>query len=692
NGLKEVSISLESVQKNQNKLGYLVIILSGLAAILLLGQEFRRFLGSKDYISDLLLRFRVQRESLGPSIILLNIVFGALSLFMIMGAYYLNRLYVTGNLASELGNVYLQLNYFLSNYDLAGIFDLVLLVISVFLLIDIILLCWFKLDAISRAKDRLVNTIRNWCSPRARDLISSVLLILAGLLTSGLVIGEFYPILELDKGLSVLGILIMFSTALIFNGKVAGKDKATRRLFGGLFLLLPSGFLLIVLYSHLLPFGMEKTYQWRFGEEAGSEMKITEVTALSNVFELVPRFNQKRVGETLSQKLHSKDSVYVEITSERRGAETYLFFDKALAHFPYKTELVSNYVYSKGKFDSGENGEQALDELLPDQGNIGLDLEVLSDSSMDFKGDKFNLYDYFDDIYSKSGRLDLELGISGNQVYYTVLNGSLDLNLTYEDANSYWGRDAMIIRVSDKNGDVVVSEFMDDDNGVFGEGPVTRNVQIVKDNIENGVYRIEVAADSLVDVKSTLSSDITVKRIQINSDKLVYSGLESDTLEIEGAHELYFLPLEKSLTVSGNNQPESFGLITENNFDAGGLRYWERYFDYEISNAVLSRLEISESETIIGTKFNLYSFSKDSYFYPFKYYFTQIDRIDDVIITKSNLQVNEEGGNWYNATLDLGERDFVFGIPVYYKFYLAQSALDTYTDYEINNFYLKLKK
>ncbi|MBU0975326.1 MAG: hypothetical protein ABIE03_03045 [Patescibacteria group bacterium] len=695
-GLKDVSVELLPAEDSHNYISYLPILLLFFIIVLIFGREAKGVITSENYFQDISARLEGAKSKLGPALVFLNIVFGIFIFLFAGGMYYLNRLYVTGNLASELGNIYIQIDDFVKNYELGGIADLALLVITMFLLVDLALLAWIKSDLILNIRNRIVGAVQNKYSKKVRSRISTLSFVFGGLGILFLLFNRVYVVSKIQEYIVALGVILFLLIALVF--KVRNRDiscevhKNVRKLYGVVLLLVPLSLLVSILYSHVLPFGLDKCFLWEARRENSSNLEVAEQTASSLTFGFTPRFNQEDVSTSMTQNLRSQNSVYVELNSDTGEAEKYLFFDQAFANFEYKIEVDSKFVYSKKKPVAAETLNNTLNSVLVPGSLLGLDLETVSFSDINSELDKFRIHDYYKDSAYEPGDLDLDLGIAGNQVYYTILKDSLDLSISYRDENADWGRDAIVIRVSDSSGEVIVSKYVEDDNEVLNSIPKEHVIRLTAQNLPEGIYRIEIASDDFTTAKNTLSQDLIVTNIKLNSNKFVYSGLESAVLEIENIKEVYFYPLERGLSLARKKSSDSFEKVINGGPETFKADYWNRYYNYKINVSALTRLSAVTDRNVLSTKYNLYSFTKDSYFYPFRYYFAQIDNVDEAVITRSNLQIHETGDNWYNSTLDIRKGDFGFGVPVYYKFYLSQTNLETFNDYELDTLTLKLEK
>ena len=125
--------------------------------------------------------------------------------------------------------------------------------------------------------------------------------------------------------------------------------------------------------------------------------------------------------------------------------------------------------------------------------------------------------------------------------------------------------------------------------------------------------------------------------------------------------------------------------------------YWEecgKWYDSNpgINKNEFSALDVQCSKQKIKSHYNLYSFTNDSYFNPFYYYFTEIDSVAQAIITKSNLTVIKTDEDWYNSELVVDGIEYEFQEPVVFRFYSNQMDNRYYLSYFVDTLSLTFKR
>jgi len=412
--------------------------------------------------------------------------------------------------------------------------------------------------------------------------------------------------------------------------------------------LLIGGYLL---YMNTLPFGFKKTYVLDIGVKADNNQ--------SNKFYIDTTVGEERVGkaekekETTFRPIYKTPAYFIlkpEIKTENIDAVKVKIRAKTSQSFQLgvtfnkqyhkKTFFLSSlkdrnslqladdiYLFSNGQIDNAWQGRQ-LSEVFKDlffekkiigiRENIDFDHQVFSNNV----------------LTSSSGLAKTSIPyplIGGNYEFYTVLNDSLEFNIKKQDINKKAGSDELEVAVVDLKGNVLTSGKIPDEK---------QNLSFKKDNIPQGVYLIKVKG----------SSDSVISHLEINSEFLVVKGevypFDSGALFTKNTFDQ-----EVNLY---NHYPEPYTEPYVNRIKAGGKEEREiktnEKMTLDLLDNELTRIDfVKEGPGMLHFWANsFFSFTPDSYFEPFKTYFTKSidDKNDYSLITDYQPPVLDKDGFW----------------------------------------------
>jgi len=601
-----------------------------------------------------------------------------------------------------------DLSFFYENYTVGEALEAVLIPIIGIVMIDAAIIIWLQWKFIIETRDFLSKSLFGWMQESLRKPIMKALWYAVAL--SSLLFVYISAFHSSDILLVSFSIVVTVIAGFFYLSSMQRKisfsplEKRMGTIMKVLLIAAPILYFSMVVYTLLSPFGINQKYHFR--EEIFDHIGSINPQFYTNyqggdfAFSYNPYSQKNNVSTNVGQTLSSTDSIYLRIDNPADRSERFLFFDQDLSEFPKVNSVDDLYFLSRARIDSQGDLGEVIKKEVPVNSYIGLDETVYNSTMSNGNSSSFNFSDYYREIKMQRGKTTVTLDVQGSLAFYTVLKDNVVLDITYERTSFTVGRDEFIVRVVNEEGSAVVSEFVEDENAPLYADPSEKRIRLEKEGLEEGVYHIEIFGFDETASFATVSDDIVFQNLTINSKHLVIDTFYSNVSRFVMPKTLYYKPMETETFVTQSMPSEYLvreecsvlglksdtNVTAESDYSEVGLRLEEQ----EISAKNMRQLSFSCSLGKVYPSYNFYSFTKDSYFYPFKYYFTEIDSIDTAVISRSNLVVKQKEDGYYSSTVDLGLWDYEFRKPVLFTFSIKGNPL-RYTGFHVKDFELTLK-
>ncbi len=366
---------------------------------------------------------------------------------------------------------------------------------------------------------------------------------------------------------------------------------------------------------------------------------------------IVPRFYEKTLETKISQKLTSDNPIYFWMNnpSHLGGIKGgFLFFDPDIASFDHKSEVSGLYLYSKSVLNPAEDVDSTLYSSSDVGSYVGLDETICASEVPESANSEFRFRDFYMipesiDMGVENPHISARVSFREPVVLYTLLRDELELEIRFRDENQHIGEDDFYIKVEDSEGRVVNSMLVKDDgNPLYEEGEIKKLI-LKEPNISSGLFRIVITPIGYVDSVDNWEGDIVIEELSLNTEKLVVSSFESGRLFFSKGTNLYFYPLESYVI---QKSPPSMSKFLACNEGVSEVQF-------EVGDKILENIDLDCQEAFVDTGYNLYSFTAESYFNPFSFFFSEIHSRDNVIISRSNLKTKKLGNGEYESEVML---------------------------------------
>ncbi|MBN2100754.1 hypothetical protein JW710_02580 [Candidatus Dojkabacteria bacterium] len=681
---------------------YVLIVLALLVSYLVVGGILMKFVKEKEYLRLSFKRIGDNKARIGKIVLLINILVLAVGLILAaLGAFILNR-YETSIMHPNLWQSIEHFRIFINDYaEIERITFIPIVLGIVFLLFDLVILVWLNLDFIVKTRDFLWEKTVGRIPIRLRKLLGRVILylsILSFMLTAYILLVDS-PIVLRRMFLAISIICGLLLPAFHFREglKLSETEEWVVKIFLVLVAVSPFALFSNTIYKYISPLGISVT------ESFGKSDLASNSESNSYILKYSPFFEEKNVKTVVGQKLKSSGPVYFQPESSY-GRKIFdsprLLFDKDLVNFTEKQQYGDHFVYSRSKLQRDGNLEAVLSSNLDEGSFVGVDKYSYTDSYLESE-QKLVLADYYNSFEYNGGEIDQEIDISGDIIFYTVLGDVLDLEIVYDDLNNKIGLDEFVIDISDSSGNIVASTYVEDYANVLFHSDTNLSINLLKHDLDEGLYKISLRAPGYWNVAGRMSSDIVFRRIRINSDKLVFSTLDSSifggSITFEEDTNLYFIPME---TVIERSRVVGEDFFSENDCNASGSGGTPSQRDllpivykdsriFELGDESLDSISLTCLSNMISSNYTIYSFSPESYFYPFRYYFTDIDKSDEIAVSRSNLNVREIDG-WYYSEIEYTD-SYKLGEDIDFRFLGPPDLDDFYSSYLVDEVVIDLE-
>lgn|GEM_PF-3524562 len=225
----------------------------------------------------------------------------------------------------------------------------------------------------------------------------------------------------------------------------------------------------------------------------------------------------------------------------------------------------------------------------------------------------------------------------GTHSFLIYINNSLNLTIFKQDLNSYEGEDVYSVELYDMEGNLIFEDIVEDDGIIDNSSRIMppQFKAFFRDGIIEGVYELR-----LVNIKGeNKDADSTIKRIQINTDKIVTKG---DILPLNPG--TLFFEIKRNTTLKFNAWHTN---AVQNISIHGGLDK-EIVINKSLLGKIVSdelpkgryNMDIKGDLYISGTNF---AFTERSLFQTYKY---MINNENNEWIIISNYEVEKHSDGW----------------------------------------------
>jgi len=243
-----------------------------------------------------------------------------------------------------------------------------------------------------------------------------------------------------------------------------------------------------------------------------------------------------------------------------------------------------------------------------------------------------------DDIYNRT--LIINHFLRGSHTAYIYVKDKINLNVTKRDLNWYEGED--VLKVSIFKGENLVKNMTILDDGIKNNNKelgLAQTASLFISDLKEGVYKIffESNDDLFIERIVVYPANFVVygRVYSIGNNSSIYFGTESES-------RLYFSVLKKRNFRFKTLHDNTFQNLTANNISIE-INNRDMWFETEFNNGFYE-LVIPKSNVIVeGNVF--FSFTKNSYFFPFEYIITDIDNknVKDADLICSNVKFDRYG-------------------------------------------------
>ncbi len=296
----------------------------------------------------------------------------------------------------------------------------------------------------------------------------------------------------------------------------------------------------------------------------------------------------------------------------------------------------------------------------------------------------------------KPSTLTINTTLRGTHNFFIYIKGNLKVDVIKKDINWYENEDILNINLYSSDNALLSNSTIQDD-GIIKKDSKTKTIDqagsLIVNGLQEGVYRLEL----------NNNADMIIKRITINQNKIVTTSLflaDNEMYDIKTRPiKIYTKTNRNSDLVFNTYHKESLQKVKINNQTINiNKRAEDIIYNLKPSNTFYELT--TEKNDIIISSTNYFSFTKDSYFEPFKYKIVPIKNnkewlINNVDYIYTDYATPKIEGNWIigEATFNVNETyiknnklNFLINAP-----HLSQIAYQNYTipiDY-VNTTFIK---
>jgi len=221
--------------------------------------------------------------------------------------------------------------------------------------------------------------------------------------------------------------------------------------------------------------------------------------------------------------------------------------------------------------------------------------------------------------------------LRGSHTILIYIKGNFNFTIFKEDINTYEGIDELRIKLYKE--DKLIKEVTIPDDGITDSSNIKGIEQIaslIEDNLEEGVYRVEILDEN---------GDVVIKKIISNQDRLIFKG----KLFILDPTKIYLKNYKDKNIFFSTPHKTSLQTINVNGKNIK-IEQRDKLFKTEILPKEEYVISIPRGNVIIESD-NYFSFSKDSFFIPQKFFISNNPYSADYIISNYK-EVERLDGGW----------------------------------------------
>lgn len=243
------------------------------------------------------------------------------------------------------------------------------------------------------------------------------------------------------------------------------------------------------------------------------------------------------------------------------------------------------------------------------------------------------------------GQTTISTTLRGSHTFYLYTSGNLSLSVTKQDINWYNGSDELSLSLYDPKGKLIATSTIPDDGIIKNSKKLglPQKIELKAENLPEATYKLEIS-----------DFDGIIREIKLNSKKIVIANrvYVADS-------ELYLPETKPSQLYSESSRATTIDFLTWHESSAQDILINSQKYSLQNKSTELSvQLEpgkyfitTPKSDLILETP-GYFSFSKESYFEPFKNRIVPIKNDKDWILKNLDFlivpdyQNSEKDGNW----------------------------------------------
>ena len=423
--------------------------------------------------------------------------------------------------------------------------------------------------------------------------------------------------------------------------------------------LIPIIIIIYVLYMNIAPFGQNISLFHEPEEEQKFLGPLTRVTnsTIEGTNHLVLAnglvyFDEKIQGGT--DKVNVKIKFYNQFPEESQvlklGAK-----DREDWHYIYKTlynpllDSLNMNLIKEGSLRLYQK-EKKFTRISDFLNNLPLNSIIATDQNLE---QKINLISNY-----KPSTFVIDYALRGTHNFYVYVKGDLKVDVIKRDINWYENEEILNINLYSLDNTLISSSIVNDDGIIKADKKASTKDQsgsLFVNNLQEGVYRLEL----------NNNGDMIIKKITINQNKIVTNSLflaDSEIYNLKVVPRMIYTKSNRNSELTFKTwHAEGFQNVKINNKIINiSKRAEDINFELKPNNDFY---EITtEKNDLIISSINYFSFTKDSYFEPFKYKVVSIKNDAEwlkknvnYIYTDYTTPIRE--GNWIigEATFNINE-------------------------------------
>ncbi|MBI2453277.1 hypothetical protein HYV56_01090 [Candidatus Peregrinibacteria bacterium] len=291
--------------------------------------------------------------------------------------------------------------------------------------------------------------------------------------------------------------------------------------------------------------------------------------------------------------------------------------------------LMSQSVLKEGGQDQMTTMNDFMKKYVPEGSTVG----VMKNEDVFIEGKKrLNLRDFYTDKLltqdSSFSEWDLNILNTENLRFFTFIQDKLDLTMTLQKLGIGSHDKNISIMLRGKNfPPKVLKNFKREEDALEKEGQIQKieKIEWKLDGLQTGVYEIKLYREDLQE------KEFVIKKIKLNSKLLTLQG---DILS-QGETTFYFKNLSNKLQFEPAFNTELSFFDLEGTIEAfkSEQSAIESLDDLTIDPDKMWKLKTPSTGGTLKATYNFYALNEQSWFNPYRYYFTDISSENDFLIT-----------------------------------------------------------